>query len=279
MVQPKTAQKMSPPKRNSRSSDGKVPGIVGSGQSDSSYWTYGIHAVAAALTNPRRKRYRLLVTRNAEKRLSGSIVDLDVVPEIVSPKAIEALLGPDVTHQGAALLVEPLETEDHHRVSADIPAADMPVLVLLDRVTDPMNTGAILRSAAAFGAGAVIAPKRHSAPESGALAKAASGSLESLPYRRVVNLAMTMRSLSSDGYHLLGLEGSAPASLEDTLPLIEPWVPIAFVLGSEGVGLRHRTRSHCHQLVRIGKGGSTGSLNVSVAAAICLYAESVRQCD
>ena len=139
--------------------------------------------------------------------------------------------------------------------------------MLLDRVTDPHNVGAILRSAEVFGARAVIAPLRHSAPESGALAKTASGALERQPYVRVRNLADTMTQLKDMGYQVLGLDGAATEGVE--APTIGP---IAIVLGAEGPGLRQRTRETCDRLVKISSAGDFGSLNVSNAAAVALYA-------
>jgi 23S rRNA (guanosine2251-2'-O)-methyltransferase len=148
-------------------------------------------------------------------------------------------------------------------------------VVLLDRVTDPHNVGAILRSAEVFGAHAVIAPARHSAPETGALAKSASGALERQPYLRVGNLADAMGRLQAMGYMLLGLDGEADTAL-DTAMTIAAGRPVGLVLGAEGPGLRARTRETCDQLVRIPAAGSFGSLNVSNAAAVALYAAAAR---
>jgi 23S rRNA (guanosine2251-2'-O)-methyltransferase len=152
-------------------------------------------------------------------------------------------------------------------------------LVLLDRVTDPHNVGAVLRSAEVFGARAVIAPARHAAPETGALAKTASGALERQPYLRVKNLADTMEALADMGYVLLGLDGAGEATLAEALAEV-PGRPVALVLGAEGPGLRDRTRDTCHRLVRIPAAdaaeGGFGSLNVSNAAAVALYAVAVR---
>jgi 23S rRNA (guanosine2251-2'-O)-methyltransferase len=146
---------------------------------------------------------------------------------------------------------------------------------LLDRVTDPHNVGAVLRSAEVFGARAVIAPHRHSAPETGALAKTASGALERQPYLRVQNLADAMGALKSMGYVLLGLDSDAPVTLADAMADVGTR-PLGIVLGAEGPGLRDRTRDSCDRLVRIPFAGSFGSLNVSNAAAIALYAATRR---
>ncbi|MEM9229562.1 MAG: RNA methyltransferase, partial [Pseudomonadota bacterium] len=143
--------------------------------------------------------------------------------------------------------------------------------LLLDRVTDPHNIGAILRSAEVFGARAVIAPHRHSAPETGALAKAASGALERQPYLRVPNLANAMQALRQMGYVILGLDGTGETDLDAALDGLDT-TPVALALGAEGPGLRDLTRKTCDRLVRIPAQGAFGSLNVSNAAAVALYA-------
>jgi 23S rRNA (guanosine2251-2'-O)-methyltransferase len=148
-------------------------------------------------------------------------------------------------------------------------------VILLDRVTDPHNVGAILRSAEVFGACAVIGMRHHAAPETGALAKTASGALERQPYLRVKNLAETMEELRAMGYILLGLDGEAEQTIEHALEgRLDR--PVALVLGAEGPGLREKTRDTCDQLVRIAYAGAFGSLNVSNAAAIALYASQER---
>jgi 23S rRNA (guanosine2251-2'-O)-methyltransferase len=146
-----------------------------------------------------------------------------------------------------------------------------PRIILLDRVTDPHNVGAILRSAEVFGARAVVAVQRHSAPETGALAKTASGALERQPYLRVRNLSDAITELQDMGYLVLGLAGEAEQSIEEAVDGQRDR-PIALVLGAEGPGLREKTRETCDMLVRIDAAGGFGSLNVSNAAAVALYA-------
>jgi 23S rRNA (guanosine2251-2'-O)-methyltransferase len=174
-------------------------------------------------------------------------------------------------HQGAALEARPLHWGSLDEICAGGTGA--PLVVLLDRVTDPHNVGAVLRSAEVFGARAVIAPHRHSAPETGALAKTASGALERQPYLRVANLADAMETLKGMGFVLLGLEGAATMTLAEGLAEAGTR-PIGVVLGAEGPGLREKTQQTCDRLVRIPYPGGFGSLNVSNAAAVALYAAS-----
>jgi 23S rRNA (guanosine2251-2'-O)-methyltransferase len=232
-------------------------------------WLFGLHAVEDALQNPRRTRLRLVVTRNAADRLAGAIAASGIEPEISDPRRFDAPLAADSVHQGAALEVAPLDWGTLDEVCALAGPAGL--VVLLDRVTDPHNVGAILRSAEVFGAQAVIAPARHAAPETGALAKAASGALERQPYLRVGNLADAMGRLQAMGYWLIGLDGAATATLGEGLTQAAGR-PLGLVLGAEGPGLRERTREICDAVVRIPAAGAFGSLNVSNAAAVALHA-------
>jgi len=238
-------------------------------------WLFGIHAVRDALLNPARVKLRLVLTRNAADRLADALPATELAPEIVEPRQFDRAvpLDPENVHQGAALEVRPLNWGSLEDVA--ISGQGAPLLVLLDRVTDPHNVGAILRSSEVFGARAVIAPARHSAPETGALAKTASGALERQPYLRVTNLADTMIRLKEMGYVLLGLDGQAALTLEEGVAEAGGR-PLGLVLGAEGPGLRERTRDTCDHLVRIAYPGSFGSLNVSNAAAVALYAASLR---
>ncbi|WP_323768459.1 23S rRNA (guanosine(2251)-2'-O)-methyltransferase RlmB [Marinovum sp.] len=237
-------------------------------------WLFGIHAVRDALENPAREKLRLIVTRNAAAKLEAAIAASGIAAEEVDPRKFNAPLDPQSVHQGAALEVKPLAWGALEDVAlADGPGAQR--LILLDRVTDPHNVGAILRSAEVFGARAVIAPRHHSAPETGALAKTASGALERQPYLRVRNLADTIIALQEMGYIVLGLAGEAEQTIEQALA-DRADRPVALVLGAEGPGLRERTRETCDALVRIDFAGAFGSLNVSNAAAVALYASLER---
>ncbi|MBO6603052.1 MAG: 23S rRNA (guanosine(2251)-2'-O)-methyltransferase RlmB [Roseicyclus sp.] len=231
-------------------------------------WLFGLHAVRDALANPARIKLRLVVTKNAADKLAEAIAASGVTPEMADPRKFAAPLDPGSVHQGAALEVKQLDWGPLSDIAVSGDGAAR--LLLLDRVTDPHNVGAILRSAEVFGARAVIAPARHSAPETGALAKTASGALERQPYLRVKNLGDTMLELRKLGYVLLGLDGAGEVEIGDAAATFRDR-PIALVLGAEGPGLRERTRELCDQLVRIPAVGDFGSLNVSNAAAVSLY--------
>ncbi|MCB2117427.1 MAG: 23S rRNA (guanosine(2251)-2'-O)-methyltransferase RlmB [Rhodobacteraceae bacterium] len=236
-------------------------------------WLFGLHAVRDALANPRREKLRLVLTKNAADRLGEALAGGGIAPEIVDPRKFDTYVPLDAgsVHQGAALEVKPLNWGRLDEVCAG--GAGRPLVVLLDRVTDPHNVGAILRSAEVFGARAVIAPARHSAPETGALAKTASGALERQPYLRVGNLAEAMERLRDMGYVLVGLAGEGETTLAAALDGAKGR-PVALVLGAEGPGLRDKTRETCDALARIPFAGAFGSLNVSNAAAVALYAAS-----
>ncbi len=239
-------------------------------------WLFGLHAVRDALANPRRRRHRLIVTPNAATKLAEAIANAAIEPEIADPRRFTAPLDPQSVHQGAALEAEPLDWGGLEQLCAPTRSHPAPLVVLLDRVTDPHNVGAILRSAEVFGARAVVAPRHHSAPETGALAKSASGALERQPYLRVRNLGDAMQELAAMGYALIGLDGTAQATLGPAIAATAAGQPLGLVLGAEGAGLRQRTRQLCGALARIGAASEFGSLNVSNAAAVALYAASER---
>jgi 23S rRNA (guanosine2251-2'-O)-methyltransferase len=233
-------------------------------------WLFGLHAVRDALLNPNRQHLRLILTKNAADKLADAVQQAGIAPEICDPRKFSAPLDPTSVHQGAALETKPLKWGNLEDVAL-APGAGAPRLILLDQVTDPHNVGAILRSAEVFGASAVIGTQRHSAPETGALAKTASGALERQPYLRLRNLADSIQELQKLGYLVLGLDGEASETI-DTVYATHQDRAIALVLGAEGPGLRQRTKETVDQLVRIEFAGEFGSLNVSNAAAVALYA-------
>ncbi len=223
-------------------------------------WIWGVHATLAALANPARKIERLIASRNAADRLPK-----DMKVEVLEADAIDRLLPPGAVHQGLAVRAPPLEPDDLLAICA--PLDGRPVLIL-DSVTDPQNVGAIFRSAAAFGARAIVMQDRKSPPLTGALAKAAAGAIEIVPHARVVNIARAVEELAEAGYVTVGLEGEAGMSLAKALNDLRP---AAIVLGAEGKGLRELVAKSCDVRARIPIAPDMESLNVSVAAAIALY--------
>jgi 23S rRNA (guanosine2251-2'-O)-methyltransferase len=227
---------------------------------------WGKHAVAAALDNPERKVLRAWATRDASEFMQ---FPKEVQVTLAEAPDLGRLVPNDAPHQGIVIEVEPLEDAWLDDLLADAP--ERAVLLVLDQVTDPHNVGAILRSAAAFGAVGIVTQDRHSPPESGALAKAASGALERVPWVRVVNLARALEQIGEAGFWRIGLAGEAEADLKSALGPPR----VALVLGAEGAGMRQNTREHCDALARLPIADSMESLNVSNSAAVALYAASV----
>ena len=227
---------------------------------------WGKHAVAAALDNPDRKVIRAWATREA----AGIMQFPDSVAVTLADVAdLGRLVPSDAPHQGVVIEVEPLEDLWLGDLLAS--AGEQSVLLVLDQVTDPHNVGAILRSAAAFGALGLVTQDRHSPPEGGALAKAASGMLERVPWVRVVNLARALEEIAEAGFWRIGLAGDADTELRDALGPPRT----ALVLGAEGPGMRPNTREHCDALARLPISDAVESLNVSNAGAVALYAASI----
>ena len=237
-------------------------------------WLYGLHAVQAALANPRRKLGRAMLTPRAAEILGEKLLKR-VQVEIMEPGAIDRLLPPGAVHQGAALEAWPLKTDDLEAVldqaggKSGEPGASRArrIVLVLDQLSDPHNVGAILRTAAAFGVAAVVVQDRHAPPQSGALAKAASGALDLVPYVEVVNIARALDQLAARGFWRIALEGDGGQSLAEAVPAGD----VALVLGSEGSGIRRLVRQHCEAAAFIPIDTAMQSLNVSNAAAIALY--------
>jgi 23S rRNA (guanosine2251-2'-O)-methyltransferase len=244
----------------------------------SPYWLFGVHPVEVALRNPRRRPHRLLHTAEAAAHHAALLQLAKSRPqgaprlEQLDRDALARLLPPGAVHQGLALLAEPLPPVDIYEVCDGLAELEQAALLVLDQVTDPHNVGAILRSAAAFGARAVICTERHAAAETGVLAKAASGALDLVPLVAVTNLARAMETLKEAGVWCAGLAAEA----EQTIAAADLTGKIAIVLGAEGSGLRRLTREHCDLLVRLPTAGAFAHLNVSNAAAVALY-ELARQ--
>ena len=256
-------------KRALRGRAGRMKGGRGSGRaSTGQVRLWGHHAVEAALMNPARRHHKLWATREAIAELDGELPQ-DFAVEYAAPSDLDRLVSRDAPHQGLVLDCAPLDDVFLDDVLDGDPTRP---IVLLDQVTDPHNVGAIMRSAAAFGAAAIVTQDRHAPPEGGVIAKTASGALEILPWVRVVNLARALDDIAEAGYWRLGLAGEAEATLAEALPK----GPVALVLGAEGPGMRHNIGQHCDALARLPIGDSVESLNVSNAAAIALYAIAAR---
>lgn len=230
---------------------------------------YGLHAAKAALANPLRTISALYVTKNAATRLGDAIEASGLRPLEATAEQISSRLGGEAVHQGVLIETAPLpETGLDDILEGYGFGSDCGPIVILDQVTDPHNVGAVLRSAAAFGAAALVMTARHSPPLDGTLAKAASGALEHVPVARVTNLARAMEQIGDAGLLRIGLDSEAEAALE-AAPLD---APCALVLGAEDKGLRRLTRENCDHLCRIATQGAIASLNISNAAAISLHA-------
>ena len=258
----------------------------------SAHWLYGVHAVLAALANPRRRVGRLVTTAEAAKRYESELATALTLRhdpplrheppqrENADREALAGLLPDGAVHQGIALACEALSQPSLeaflNRLGGQVPAGNQDrthLLVALDQVTDPHNVGAILRSAAAFGASGVLATRDHAAPETGVLAKAASGALEQVPYLQVTNLARALDQLREADFWALGLAADSQTGLADW----QPAKRTVLVLGAEGSGMRRLTRERCDQLVRLPTRGPIDQLNVSNAAAVALYELSGRR--
>ena len=227
---------------------------------------YGWHTVTLALANPNRRIRKLILTENAARRLGEENIATRITPEIVRPQEIDRLLSPDAVHQGLLAEADPLPSPDIETLKQE------GMVLVLDQITDPHNVGAILRSAAAFDALGIVTQDRHAPPESGTVARSASGALEIMPWVRVVNLARAMDEIAEAGFWRVGLTGEAT----DTLGKVIGDARIALVMGAEGEGMRHNTMQHCDQLARLPISPRIESLNVSNATAIALYAVAVR---
>jgi len=227
------------------------------------FYLYGLHTVRAALDNSLRKKRGLLATPNGLMRLrEGGELSSKLKVTETTPKELDRLLGGDAVHQGVALEVDPVT-----RASLD-EVETLSLVVVLDQITDPHNVGAILRTACAFGADAVITTARYAPRETGVMAKAASGALDLVPLIEVRNLADALERLKQRGLLIVGFDSEAPAPLK---PRTDDRA-LAVVMGSEGKGLREKTRGLCDEMVRLEMPGPIKSLNVSNATAIALFA-------
>lgn len=244
-----------------------------SGRSDSRIWLFGVHAVCAALRNPDRRCRRLVVTNEAREIVDEALAlatEEQVPrprPDVVERSAINKLLPDGAVHQGMALEVQALESPAIEHLCRDLADVSPALVVIIDQGTDPRNVGSVMRSAAAFGASAVIVQDRHAPEATGVLAKAASGALETMPLVRVTNLSRTLEQLKEAGFWCVGLDGHT----DETISTFDWPQKTVLVLGAEGKGMRRLTRENCDFLARIPMSETMESLNLSNAAAIALY--------
>lgn len=239
----------------------KHRGRAGSGAPEGRVFLYGLHTVEEALKNPRRVVHAIYATRNAQARLVERGVTFPVAVEQVEPRWIDARVGDDAVHQGILVETETLTTAYLHELGR------AKLVLALDSVTDPHNVGAIMRSAVALGAEAILTTTHNSPEETGVLAKAASGAVDLIRHIEVVNLARTLNQLRDEGYTVVGLDSAGEGRLEEA----DLGKRVIIVLGAEGKGLRPVTRDACDVLARIEVPGAIRSLNVSNAAVLALY--------
>ena len=257
-------------KKALRGRAGRMQGGRGSGRAAKGHVRlWGRHAVQAALMNPRRQHRKLWATREGIDSLVGEL-PANFPLEYAEVTDLARLVAKDAPHQGLVLECHPLDD----LLLADVLDGDPSrPIVVLDQVTDPHNVGALLRSAAAFDAAAIVTQDRHAPPEGGVIGKSASGALEIVPWIRVVNLSRALEDMAEAGYWRLGLTGEAEATFAEALPA----GPVAIVLGAEGEGMRHNVEQHCDALARLPISNAMESLNVSNAGAIALYAVATRK--
>jgi 23S rRNA (guanosine2251-2'-O)-methyltransferase len=231
-------------------------------------WIYGRHAVLSALENPKRFVAKVLISHHLK---DGDEIRAQYPKarfEFMTSDVFASKFGPDAVHQGIALETEPLAAPTLEDIIAAHQDAPSSLVVLLDQVTDPHNVGAITRSAAAFGAHALVMPKNQSAPlESAILAKTACGGIEHVPILTVTNLSRSLEQLKKGGYWCIGLDERGDQPIHKA-PLQGK---IALVLGAEGDGLRRLTKENCDILTHLPTNSAFPTLNVSNAAALAFY--------
>ena len=232
-------------------------------------WLYGYHSVLAAIENTNRKKYRLFCTKNGYSKLGNSIETLTIKTSIIDTKDFCNFLNETAVHQGLALEVDPLKRDNLNEIIFN--QSDNDIVIILDRIKDPQNVGAIIRSAEILGCKAIIGTTYHCAQETGGLVKAASGAFERLPYYSVTNISNILHTLKEFGFLIIGLDHDGNDSIADLLKSLKKQ-PIACILGSEEKGMRYLTKQKCDHLVKINTHSDLNILNVSNAAAITLFA-------
>ena len=237
--------------------------------SNKKIWLYGYHSVIAAIENINRKKYRLVCTKNALNKLRDNVKKLTINTSIIDTKDFSSFLNENAVHQGFALEVDPLERDDISDIFFE--QNDNDIIIVLDRIKDPQNVGAIIRSAEILGCKAIIGSTYHCAQETGGLVKAASGAFERLPYYNVTNISNILQNLREFGFLIIGLDHSGNVSIADLLKNLKKQ-PIVCILGSEEKGMRYLTKQKCDHLVKINTYSNFNILNVSNAAAITIFA-------
>ena len=266
--------RMSPPRPKAKTKPAeKRPAKAPRQDAKGAYWIYGVHAALAAVANPARDCRRIILAETAKQELETRVAEAHkALPgrpsvERMSRTDMESLLPPSAVHQGLAVLAQPLGETAIEDIVRDCTEKSVAAVVILDQATDPRNVGAVMRSAAAFRAAAVVVQDRNAPAITGALCKAASGAVERVPFVRVVNLARAIGMLKEAGFWAAGLDPVAGRSLAEA----DLSGRVALVLGAEGRGLRRLTRDTCDELVKVPVARGTGSLNLSNAAAVALY--------
>lgn len=239
----------------------------------SEHYIGGFHAVLAALEDGRHKPFEVLLSdsRNDERsrRVRALAQSLSVAVRTVARSDLD-LKAPGLRHQGVLALMPQVELAGEDVLLA--PADEGRLFLALDGVQDPHNLGACLRTAEAAGVSAVIVPRDRAAGLTAVARKVAAGSAERVPVASVTNLSRTLAKLKDAGYWLTGLDGNG----EETIYDVDLRGPVVLVMGAEGEGMRRLTRENCDRVVRIPMLGKVESLNVSAAAAVCLF-EALRQ--
>lgn len=247
-----------------RSRRRKSPRTLGNSEE---LWIYGHHAVNAALKNSNRMAKRVLFLQDILTQVEPLLAEIDIKAEPVSRDQIAKVLPPGAVHQGIAALMSTLPTITLEEICEDAKILPNALIVVLDRVSDPQNIGAIIRSASVLGAMAVVIQDRNAPQITGVIAKAASGGIEHVPLVRVTNLSRAMETLKKGGFWCIGLDSEAKGDLQR----VKRPSHAVLVLGAEGAGLRRLVRENCDELIRIKGSGALTSLNVSNAAAVALY--------
>lgn len=233
-------------------------------------WVYGFHAIKQILDSSPLRVLQITVQSGRDDERTKTLYSLARAHDISIKRAPRDELDKrfsDANHQGFVAEIEPAKVQNESFLETLLVKNENPFLVILDQIQDPHNLGAILRSAAASGADAVIAPLRQACGLTGSARKVAVGAAEIIPYVQVTNLSRTMKFLQEQGVHIVGLAGEATVSLYES----NESGPLAIVMGNEAKGMRRLTRENCDQLIKIPMSGAIESLNVSVATGICLF--------